>query len=497
MIKTLIVNLPPLDTLKPPLSGAILSAICTKQGHECVAVDMQQELNHYLTSNDLPADLFDDVFFEHSPAFNTAQCDRLSDFIDQELSRLRIQKYDYVLISLFSYLAQSFATIFLPRLRSSTTAKVIIGGAGLISKQTNGAIAHYANDLKKRNLIDEYITGEAEQALPMYFEQGRGPGIGNDNFKQIDDLDAQVWPDYQFYDISRYKQTPHELAIIGSRGCVRKCTFCDVARTTPKYRFRSGKNIADEIIHHYETHGVTRYYFADSLVNGSFRAFDDMCEHLARYRFNDKISWSGQYIVRSQRSTPAEHFDKLKSSGCETLFIGLESGSDKVRAEMGKNFTNDDVEFYLENFATRDVSVIFLMFTGYITETEHDHLQTLSMFPRWQRFVATGTIQGFETMNILSVLPGTPLEQMAQQRNFMFLVDHDHNPLRRVWVDPANPDFDFAERVRRHVDVLEHAIQYRWPLFNALLSTTQFEQALKQYKKMPKKYFPLRTLADS
>ncbi len=169
----------------------------------------------------------------------------------------------------------------------------------------------------------------------MYFKTGNGPGIGNNNFVQIDDLDSQLWPDYSYYNLSDYENK--ELGIVGSRGCVRNCTFCDVAKTSPKYRYRSGKNIAQEIIKHYETHGVTDFYFNDSLVNGSYKAFNDMCNALINYKFENPISWSGQYIIRPKSSTPKDHFQMLQASGCKMLFTGIESGCDRVRFELGKN----------------------------------------------------------------------------------------------------------------------------------------------------------------
>jgi radical SAM superfamily enzyme YgiQ (UPF0313 family) len=500
MIKTLIYNLPPLDILRPPLSGAILASLCKQQGHHVEAVDLQQELIIFLKNTGKSIDLFNDVFYEHSPSFSSEQIQLLNEFISHELAKRHVDKFNYILISFFSHLAQSFGNEFLPILREHTSSKIVIGGAGLVGKRAvtdlvPGGLFHYPSRLKSAGVIDEYITGEAEEALINYFNGQVGPGIGNDKFKQIDDLDAQPWPDFSYYNLNNYDQFPKEIPIIGSRGCVRKCTFCDVVRTSPKYRYRSGRNIADEIIHHYETHGITHFYFTDSLVNGSFKAFNDMCEHLSAYNFREDIKWSGQYIIRPEQHTPANHFDNLKASGCETLFIGIESGADRVRFDLGKKFTNNDIEFYLKNFAERDIKVLFLMFSGYVGETKEDHAETLSMFPRWQKYVATGTIQGIETLNILSVLPGTPLEKIAQENQFLFLTDEKNNILERSWIDPRQPNYDFIARVQNHIEMIETAIKYNWPLWNGLLSATLYEESVASYKKIPKKFIPISALS--
>jgi|TARA_R110000868_G_scaffold258410_2_gene515938 radical SAM superfamily enzyme YgiQ (UPF0313 family) len=490
MIQTLIYSIPPLDTTKPPLSGALLASVCGQLGHDCIAVDLQVNLNLFLENQNIDANCFDNVFYDNETSFSTHQLDILNLFIDNELARFCTVDYDYILVSFFSYLSQHFGRLFLKKLRSKTKATILIGGAG-IETLSNGPF--FAEELKKLKYIDEYIVGEAEEILPVYFETKSGPGIGNKNFKQIENLDLQVFPNYSYYDLTKYKieNKEQELTIIGSRGCVRKCKFCDVEASTPKYKFRSGANIAKEIIGHYEKHGVTRFYFADSLVNGSYKAFNDMCHALAGYQFEKPISWSGQYIVRSKDSTPKDHFKLLKQSGCSTLFIGIESGSDRVRADLGKKFTNDDIEYYLENFYQHDIQTLFLFFTGYVSETEQDHAETLQMFKRWQKYVATGTIQGIETLNILGILPGSPLNKIAKNENYLFLTDHNGLPDRRGWINPSNPGFDFKQRVQRHIEMMEQAMKYHWPLWNGHLSIDLYERALLKFIDLPKKYIPI------
>lgn len=493
MIKTLVLSLPPLDTLRPPLAGAIISNICKQQGHDVVSIDLQFELNQWLSNVNISNDYFSDVFYENSPAFNKDQENLIKKFISFILEKLKVNSFNYIACSFFSYLAQPFGLIFLEMLRPKTSAKIVIGGAGLINFNNilgNYNSLNFPERVKSWGLIDEYITGEAEIALVNYFNNKSGPGIGNGQFQQIENLDECPWPEYKFYNLNNYPG--RQLTIIGSRGCVRKCKFCDVAKTSPKYRYRSGKNIAKEIIHHYETHGITDFYFADSLVNGSFKAFNDMCNELVKYNSLDKISWSGQYIIRSKNTTPKDHFEILKASGCKTLFVGIESGCDKVRAELGKNFTNNDIEFYLENFSKHKIEILFLFFTGYVTETNKDHEETLQMFKRWQRFVADGTIKGIETLNVLSILPGSQLEQYAIDNNFSFKAADNGVLNLRSWVNPLTPDYDFKERVRRHISMMEEAIKYKWPLWNGHLSINLYEQSLLDFLNGPKKYISIQ-----
>jgi hypothetical protein len=485
-MRTLVVSLPPLERARPPLAGAIITAVCEKQGHEVKAVDLQLELDHWLGEHGYQNSMFDSVFYDYTAEFNLDQKHTLNAFIDQVVNNFHEFEPNYIILSYFSFLAQKFSELFLPVLRKKLLGKIIIGGPGISSVFYQTSELRYGEIAKQRGLVDYYVTGEAEQSLPRLFAGEAYPGINNRDFVQISDLDSQPWPNYSAYDLARYQahNNKPELVIIGSRGCVRSCSFCDVVRSSPKYRYRSGANIAAEMIHHYEQHGVRDFYFADSLINGSYRAFDDMCKALIKYpvRFN----WRGQYIIRSKTSTPKHHFDLLAEAGGRELMVGIETGSDQVRFDLGKKFTNDDIEYYLENFHAKNISCLFLFFTGYVTETLEDHKETLRMFPRWQKYVATGTIRGVETFNIMNIFPGSPLELIARQQGYEFAQNPDGSVNNRFWINPGNSSLDFEERVRRHAEMMRTAIDHKWPLWNGLASIEMFADSLREYRSLPK-----------
>lgn len=494
-MRSVVVTIPPSDTTRPPAAGAIVSAVCAAQGHEVTAIDLQIELNDSLRQQNLSKDPFDAVFYDSALEFDLEQQAVIERFISESVDRVVAMNADYILLSLFSYLAQKFALEFLVRLRPRTQAQIVIGGSG-VTATTFDEANQFGETMLKRGLVNAFITGEAENALVEYFQTGAGAGINARDFAQITDLDSAIKPDYSFYNLDNYHsaQGTREVVIVGSRGCVRSCTFCDVVKTWPKYRYRSGANIAAEIIHNYETHGVRDFLFSDSLVNGSLKAFDDMCAALARYRFNNQISWRGQYIVRPQNTVPQRHFDLLKESGCRELFVGIETGSDRVRWQIGKKFTNDDIEYHLEGFERAGIAALFLFFTGYATETLEDHHETLRMFPRWQRFVASGTISAIETLNILTILPGSPLEKIARDNRYHFLPNANGTPNNLFWINPANPRLTFPERLRRHLEMMETAMQYRWPIWNGDVSLEMFSRALDQYQQLKtRKVFQLQT----
>ena len=193
-----------------------------------------------------------------------------------------MDKYDWYWISVFGSSCTLFTNIFCRLIRKHLKNKfIIIGGQGVQDMDIVEKSNIFGETMKKQGLCDLYLAGEGEIVVKQVLSgRTKGPGINNTNSLQINDLDTLPYPNYSFYDLDRYDylQKNKEVFIVGSRGCVRRCTYCDVARYWPKFRYRSGQNIADEMIKHYEEHGVNHFYFTDSLINGSMKAFNDMCE---------------------------------------------------------------------------------------------------------------------------------------------------------------------------------------------------------------------------
>lgn len=467
MIRTAIISVPRIEPHRPPPGPAIISSVCSQLRHDVKVYDLNIKFFHFCRQRNLDYHAFDSVWDNviDPKDFNE---NFIKEFVDQWSEKIAQENFDYIMISVFGKSGITFTKLFLNKIRPLTQAKIIAGGMGIASLDLIDAEKCFGQDLKAQGLIDTYITGEGERTLEKALAGESGPGIDNNEPHQIDDLDSLPFPDYSFFDLDAYDYlTPgqKEVYITGSRGCVRKCTYCDVERYWPKYRYRSGKNITDEIISNYERFGITRFYFTDSLVNGSLKAFSDMCEKLAAYSFQTPISWSGQFIFRDKKSVPRDHFATIAAAGGSEFYVGIETGSDRVRFAMGKKFTNEDIDFQLEECSRHGIKIMPLMFTGYITETIEDHQQNLDCFRRWQKYVADGTINGIELGSNLIILPGAPVERMIATHGIEFLLNGDNEPILNLWYSRSNPDLTIRERIRRKIEVHETAIKYAWPVW--------------------------------
>ena len=485
-MKNLVISVPRLEIHRPPISTAIVAEVIRSHNHEVKTLDLNCEFYHYLSDRQAYYD-YDEIWDRHrEPTFRELK--NIIRFIKLHLPE--IDRHDQLWVSVFGSSAHVFTQLLLKLIQKHLSNKfVIIGGQGawssdILSKEGFG------HQMKKNKLCDLYLVGEGEQIIKTVLDGGRtGPGISDERPLQIDKLDELPFPNYGFFDLDRYDYltTNKEVFIVGSRGCVRRCTYCDVARYWPKFRFRTGKNIAEEMIQHYERHGVKNFYFTDSLVNGSMKAFNDMCDVLAKYNTEHKagFEWKGQFIFRPKNQLPKDHFATVSAAGGKEFYVGVETGSDKIRWEMDKKFTNEDIDFQLEEFNKNNINVFFLMLIGYLTETEHDHQDTLNMFKRWQKYVATGTIKGVDLGKGLLFLPNTPLERMMDSHGVYFL-EEDGKPHGDLWQCESNASLDVPERIRRRIETHEEAIKYNWPIWRGA-------QRLNAIKIMSEKYLNMVT----
>jgi hypothetical protein len=473
MLDCLFINVPQISLVYPPAATSLLKGICEQHGYSARVRDLNLEMYYRCSDNNIISEL--DQYFslnDHGSRLTAATEQWLSDYLDQVVSEIVDQNPRWLGISVFTFQCQIFSYRLLQRLRFSFPGQIVIGGAGL---STNG-ISAKENDFGKyllaEGLIDYYIRGEADIALPDLLSGIVGPGVNTDITQQIDDLDQTAYPNYSDVIDLPYLWTQNEpqIPITGSRGCVRQCTFCDIHTAWPKYRYRSGHSIAQEMIYQYEQHGVRNFWFTDSLINGNMKSFRQFCEALIGYYQEQKLPdrwfrWGGQFIVRDRRSMTSCDYDAAARAGLNGVAMGIESLSESVRDHMKKGFSDQDLDFTLNQMHRCDMNCYFLMIVGYPTETLHDHHQNISRFREYQHYALDGTIYGVNLGSTTSIDEGTPLHNMAQDLGLHGKAGAD--AIGYDWISSSNPDLDFRERIRRRIELQEILLDLGYKIWNA------------------------------
>jgi len=337
-------------------------------------------------------------------------------------------KPDVILLSVFSSHSVDFVIPLATFIKDiAPDCYTVIGGRGIDNTERNTRQT-YAEFFNKYLPVDCVYVGDAENNLINVIKQ-RHTGLFHSPPVNAEEIENSPSANWQGYDLNKYVNPGHEirLPITGSKGCVRECTFCDVAGSWPKYVYRKGDAIANEIIAAYRNSGIRKVEFTDNLVNGSISNFRLMNTILAN-EIPNTIGYSGYAIVRPKEQNTAEDFKLAATAGAEFLKLGIESGSEKVRHDIKKKFSNEDITWFAENCVDNGIEQLWLMFVGYPSETEEDFQQTLDLLKNHSHLTKSGILK------IFLALPMQLTSGSAFMRKFADEYGLEHNR-HDAWAD--------------------------------------------------------------
>lgn len=513
MIDLLVVSVPILDLQYPPSSPAIIKACANSAGFKAKTLDLNILLKNICGSKEKFFSIQHN--FENISSSEVCKKDYIATFFDndrdiiktwlnQAIKKIKSTDPRWLGISVFSYKSHKAALALCFEVRKRLpNIKIVIGGRGASSfalgpdhdyffQKIETLLGPYpylnfGETLLHYKLIDNLIQGDGEQAIIDLLEDNTPKNI----VASVDKINLETLPfvDFDDYDLNAYDYINEPtIPITGSKGCVRQCTFCDIPVLWPKFKFRSGTHIAKEMIHLYKKHGVRKFYMSDSLVNGSMAAFNDFIKVLAEYNLkypDQSIKWVGQYITRPISKTLSDnYYDLLKASGGEGLTIGVESGSDAVRAHMKKQFTTKDIDTELEQFDRRGIVCVLLFFSCYPTETWQDFLDTVNMFIRYQKYCANGTVYKITLGTPYTHHPQTPLWNIQEEIGLESKKGSDI-----LWRLNKNKQLTFVERVRRRLILQEVATILKLPMSRNTAELNQLKNSLYLHRKDIDNYF--------
>lgn len=440
---------PNLQTL--PLAPACIKSALINVGIEQVSlIDANLRWQHYLDtlSPQVNQELFN---FSHTMAcrrLSSAAAESYHRWVSSVVAAVVANKPDYILVSMFSYLGQKFTEDICFGIREQyPEGRIIIGGQGantFLSDQKR-SWSEYAT---AGGFADCVCIGDVDLVLSKALHTDKK--ILHADQQTNAQLTASPVPDASVYHPLTQYGEPNELTlpITFSKGCIKKCVFCDVAAQWPKFRFASGNATADKIILLANTHTISKFYFTDNLVNGSCKELRALCDSLIAS--NKRVELSGNFIFRSRTEMPEDDFAAMAQAGFKKVIIGLESGSPKVRDDMKKGFSHQAFEYTTEQLFKNGIKQSWNIFVGFPTETEDDFAQTIMTITYYaDKF--KGRLE-VTPIGIFQTIAGSPV----REKNLFDLQQaYDGSYIDIQWLCPSNPSNTLEARILRWERLLD------------------------------------------
>jgi radical SAM superfamily enzyme YgiQ (UPF0313 family) len=250
---------------------------------------------------------------------------------------------------------------------------------------------YYARDYLEHG-ADVIVVGEGEHALeeliPALTKNGANKlssiaGIHyreeNGNIVQtpprplIKNLDDLPFPDRAAIDLQKYVDTWRtyhgrgSLSLISVRGCPFHCTWCSHSVYGETYRRRSPKKFAEEAQQLVETYHPDQLWYADDVFT---------IHHGWLFQYADELKRRGvklpfECISRADRMNP-QVLDTLQEMGCYRLWIGSESGSQRILNAMRREVQVEQVQWATHELQKRGIEVGMFIMLGFEGEDEND-----------------------------------------------------------------------------------------------------------------------------
>jgi len=200
------------------------------------------------------------------------------------------------------------------------------------------------------------------------------------NRTDLRDLPHAAW---DTIDIELYRE--HWLAAHGyfslnlysSRGCPYRCNWCAKPVWGSNYRVRSASAVAAEMLHLKETYRPDRIWFADDIFALSPKWTSQFAASVAQCSGSIPFTMQSRCDLMTRDTIHA-----LKSAGCMEVWMGAESGSQRILSAMDKDIAVEQIYRARENLALHGIRACFFLQFGYLGEDWSDIEATISMVRR-------------------------------------------------------------------------------------------------------------------
>ena len=260
------------------------------------------------------------------------------------------------------------------------------------------------------------LVGKIERNLPLDDVRGivfrrDGKTIRTAPREPIKDINTIPFPDWRFMN----EKMPVSVAICSSRGCPHDCIYCSTTSFWGrKWRSRSARNIIDEINNIFDVYKPEKRSLRIGFVDDNFTVDRERVKRFCHLIHEEKLD------LKWGASSRVEFIDEslleiMADAGCTGLFMGIESGSERVLKLMKRGYSIDEVKEKVEMSMKMGILPTCSFMIGNPFEDKSDIEKTLSLL----KALKTYRVQ----VHIFAPLIGTEVFKNTEKYGIDILTD--------------------------------------------------------------------------
>ena len=265
--------------------------------------------------------------------------------------------------------------------------------------------------------LDGSSTARPEEIAGVALRNERGEIVRGPKRAAHRDLDALPRPARDLVDIEAYRQLWSErhghfsLNIVTTRGCPFHCNWCAKPLHGQVYHTHSPQRVAAEMAEAKREWGADHIWFCDDIFGLKPGWIAELADELERLDLHLPF----KCLSRADLLLRGTTIDDLRRAGCRTVWMGAESGSQKILDAMEKGTRVEQIEEATARLKAAGIRVGFFLQFGYPGEGKEEIEATLRMVRR--------TLPDEIGISVSYPLPGTPfyervIAEMGEQKNW-------------------------------------------------------------------------------
>lgn len=195
------------------------------------------------------------------------------------------------------------------------------------------------------------------------------------------DLDRLPFPARDLIDVERYRRIwrrrhgTFSLNMVTTRGCPYHCNWCAKPIWGQTYHMRGPANVAEELAEVKEVYRPDHIWFCDDIMGLKKGWMADFAAEVAARGARTPF----KCLSRADLLLRGGEVDALRRAGCRTVWIGAESGSQKILDAMDKGTRVEQIHAAADSLHSAGIEVGFFLQFGYPGETLDDIRRTREM----------------------------------------------------------------------------------------------------------------------
>jgi len=205
------------------------------------------------------------------------------------------------------------------------------------------------------------------------FRDSEGAIVQTKPRDQLRDIDSQPWPDREAINLDQYVDTWRKhhgmgsVSLITARGCPYHCRWCSHEVFGKTHRRRKPASVADELEWLVERYHPDMAWMADDV----FTIHPGWLSQYAAELNRRSLKIPFECISRADRLNP-KVIETLAEMGCFRVWIGSESGSQRVLDAMERGVTVEEVQSAVKLCRTHGIQTGMFLMWGYEGEELDD-----------------------------------------------------------------------------------------------------------------------------